>query len=175
MPVIIKRSFSQMVQDFTNAWLAANNDRLFMVDLVTGETISEVLVDMPALGFSTKLGLKAPIGFPVPDRPGTDDDKKPKALEIEGTFYLEFDRQSLPAELQKLEKDFWLIDIEKEEFLPIIKPLADALSEEFKIDIVIRPEAAKDNDPKHVTERLSTSGVIYCPIIPRTVPPQKDI
>lgn len=169
MPVILHKPLSVRVQDFVNAWLAANNPALFMINPATKQVVETRVLDMPEIGFSTKSHRKAPMGFPE-NEPAKEEKEGDRIFDIEAVLLLEFDHQSLPKDLQKIEGEYWLLGIKEEALLTIIQPLAEALFEVFEINIVIKVDEEVDEDPKHLNPEPVNAmfpGVIYCPVIPK--------
>ena len=162
MPVLLYKSLSVRVQDFANAWLAANKTALFMINPVTKQIIGDQLVDLPIIGFSTKAS--HPMGFIEPGQTASLE------YEAEAVLSLEIDPKTLPKDLQKIEGEFWLFELKNDQLLSVLQPLADALFEVFGVNIVLVPDQVHDEDVQHrATEAVSAAfhGVVYCPIIPK--------
>lgn len=171
MPVMIHKSLSVRVQDYINAWLAKNNPTLTMINPATKNAVTTKVTDMPEIGFSTKSHHQAPMGFPEHE-PAKEEKEGDRIFEIEAVLLLEFDRQALPADLQKIEGEYWLLGIKEEAMLKVIQPLAEALFEVFQINIVIKIDEEVDEDPKHLDVQPvnpAFPGVVYCPVLPKEI------
>ncbi|KKU33414.1 hypothetical protein A3K29_05275 [Candidatus Collierbacteria bacterium RIFOXYB2_FULL_46_14] len=109
MPVLTLKPLSCKVQDFINAWKAANGSGLFPIHPQTGKRISDILPDIPNIGLSAK---KTPehreMGFI-----GSPDDETPNdqeaTYEIQALLNLKVDPEKLPPELKEISGPFWLL------------------------------------------------------------------
>ncbi len=171
--VLVEEPRSFKIQDFLAAYAAANNGFFFMINPVrddqSGPAIDSTWLNIPAIGLSTHDRSKdGTLGFPTPGQKPMFSDNDfyvPEAL-----LLLEVPSQALPDDL---EGETWVIQVKEFEKMDLYQPIAKALKDEFKVNILLTPSQMGDSDPKHLSARpvndAYPDGPQFQPILIRTV------
>lgn len=138
MTVLMNHPQSFSVVDFLNA-LAIQVKTFTVVHPETGKKIAGEVLNLPAVGIALGKGKKQrPVGFPTPVR-----DEEVELFEIE--VLLDF----VPAPTTPLPAGFkgeaWEMRVEHAELVETIAPIANALSQEFGVTIILNPYSKKDD------------------------------
>lgn len=166
--VYLESPDSFKIQDFLSALAAAGGHDFFMIDPETGLAINDVWLNTPVIGLSTYDRSKdVLIGFPVkgktsgPSNPG-------KVYRLEAKIDLEVPSQNLPPGLKG---ETWVIQVLDHEKIDTFLPIAKALSERFRVKIIMTASQMRDPDPDHLfsepTDPENPEGPKFCPIIIR--------
>ncbi len=173
MPVFIEDPMSFKVEEFLNAFAAANGHFFFILNpdkFNCGPAIGAELQNIPVIGLCTKPRTKAhQLGFV------TSSAKEAKVDEdaiyaAEALLLLDVNPKDLPSGSKGIN---WALQVREEKMIDTFLPIAEALSKEFLVDIYITPATSTDEDIDHLPARPVDQrypvGPQFNPIIIRTV------
>ncbi|KKT29301.1 MAG: hypothetical protein UW41_C0012G0015 [Candidatus Collierbacteria bacterium GW2011_GWC2_44_18] len=166
--VYIEIPDSFKVQDFLNAYFAANKSQMFLID-PDGFVILEKQLNIPAIGISLHDRSKdKPLGYQTGDKHVVKDTGH--KFTADAVVELEMDPGDLPEDIQG---ESWALQVREAKNIPLFQPIAIALAEKFNVNIFVTPSEKRDDDPAHLEEEPANSSfpeiMKMCPIIIRKV------
>ena len=166
--VYVEDPDSFKIQDFLAALSAAGAHDFFMINPETGRVINDTWLNIPVIGLSTfDRSKEAPLGFQAK---GQKSDSSGRTYQPEARIDLEVLPQNLPSDL---EGEIWVIQVMDREKIDSFLPIASALSEKFKVTVIMTASQMRDSDPDHLfpepVDPDFPDGTQFCPIIIRKV------
>lgn len=149
MAVFEEKPLSFEIEDFLAALAARNKNYFFMIDPETSLAIDRIWLNIPRIGLSTLDRSKGKsLGFQTKTTElGSDDQKE---YFVEALLILDVPSGSLPPEVKG---EAWILQVKDFEKMDEFRPIAEALSDHFKVHIVMTPSQINDDDPHHMSAR----------------------